>query len=91
MTNTTLMVFIFKTIGCSDQPRRAKIKCYDYGRDKHMSDEINDRDKVYLRVNIKGTTLERFKSIKEHLGFEHDSEVIRFLILQEYKRMFGDP
>ena len=52
---------------------------------------MDDKDKsqVYLRVNLRGLALKRFTAIKEHLGFEADSEVVRYLVLQEYNRLFG--
>lgn len=52
--------------------------------------DYDDREEVYLRVNLKDVPLKRFRAIKEHLGFEADSEVVRYLILQEYLRIFGD-
>jgi len=50
----------------------------------------DNRDKITLRVDLKGVTLKRFFTLKERYGLENDTELIRLLISQEYQRQFGD-
>jgi len=48
------------------------------------------REKITLRVDLKGVTLNRFLALKDRYGLENDTELIRLLVSQEYQRQFGD-
>jgi len=49
----------------------------------------DNREKITLRVDLRGITLKRFLTLKERYGLENDTELIRLLISQEYQRQFG--
>jgi len=44
------------------------------------------RDKITLRVDLKGVALNRFLALKEYYGLENDTELVRILISSEYQR-----
>jgi len=54
-------------------------------------DENKERNKITLRVDLRGISLKRFLALKEHFGLENDTELVRFLISQEYQKRFGEP
>ena len=66
-----------KIKGCLTNMNKMTMK----GKDK--------RDKIYLRVNLRGLILKRFLALKEYYGVENDTELVRILISQEYQRIFG--
>jgi len=41
-----------------------------------------------IRVELKGKVKERFLKIKEEIGYENNTEIIRYLINEYYKRLF---
>ena len=43
---------------------------------------------INIRVELKGKVKERFLKIKEEIGYENNTEVIRYLINEYYKRLF---
>ena len=46
-------------------------------------------DKIQIRITLEGELKEKFEKIKADLGLENNSEVIRFLINEKYKQLFG--
>ena len=46
-----------------------------------MSEEVMD-----VRLKLKGEIVQQFREIKRHLGLHNDTEVIRFVIADYYKR-----
>ncbi|MEM2739929.1 MAG: hypothetical protein QXQ29_03925 [Candidatus Bathyarchaeia archaeon] len=48
-------------------------------------------ERVYVKVLLRGDVLKNFRYIKSRLGLESDAEVIRYLIMQEYLRLTGEP
>jgi len=47
----------------------------------------DDREIITLRVNLKGEVMERFLKLKEAYGIENDTELVRILVSQYYKRL----
>ena len=45
------------------------------------------RDKINIRVELKGEEAEKFLTIKENRGLRNNTEVVRQLILEETKRL----
>lgn len=45
-----------------------------------------ERDQITLRVDLKGLVLERFLKLKDYYGITNDSELVRILISEEYRR-----
>lgn len=45
---------------------------------------------VHLRVELKGSSAERFLEIKDKQGLSQNSETVRFLIKREYDRMSSE-
>jgi hypothetical protein len=48
----------------------------------------NRKEKIILRVDLKGESLTRFYALKDLFGLKNDTELIRLLISQEYHRQF---
>lgn len=55
-----------------------------------MSDDAENSEKMTLRVDLTGNALQRFKAIKLYYGLKADSELVRILISEEYRRRFGE-
>lgn len=52
----------------------------------NMTNDEGDREEIYLRANLKGATLRRFLQLKAYYGLDADTELIRVLINEEYRR-----
>ncbi len=53
------------------------------------TDSAGAEEFIDLRIRLKGEMLKRFKFLKERMGFETDTETMRWLITTEYDRMQG--
>lgn len=51
---------------------------------------MSENDKLTLRVDLRGVSIKRFKALKDRYGLENDTELIRLLIAEEYKRQYGE-
>lgn len=48
-----------------------------------------ENEKLILRVDLRGDALRKFYSLKSKYNFENNTDLIRFLISQQYEREFG--
>ena len=48
-----------------------------------------ENEKLILRVDLKGDSLRKFYSLKSKYNLESNTDLIRFLISQQYEREFG--
>jgi hypothetical protein len=49
-----------------------------------------NKEEISLRVVLKGQVLKKFRDLKGRYGLENDTELVRLLIAEEYKRQFGE-
>ena len=42
-----------------------------------------------VRVEFKGETLQRFEAVKKYYGLEDNTEVLRILVNEKFKEVFG--
>jgi hypothetical protein len=48
-----------------------------------------EKEKLTLRVKLKGENAKKFTAIKQRYGLKNNTEIIRFLISQEYAKIEG--
>jgi len=61
-------------------------KAFNRGWTKKYMMSADERSLITLRVNLKGSVLERFLILKEKYGIENDTELVRLLISNEHER-----
>jgi len=49
------------------------------------------QEEIQLRVKLEGAMAKRFLSLKEKLGFENNTDLVRLLISRAYEEEFGKP
>ena len=47
-------------------------------------------EEMQLRVMLEGVMAERFRALKERLGFENNTDLVRLLITRAYEQEFGE-
>jgi len=48
-----------------------------------------ENEKLILRVDLRGDALRKFNALKSKYNLESNTDLIRFLISQQYEREFG--
>lgn len=46
--------------------------------------------RLNLRVDLQGDSLRKFQALKTRYNFESNTDLIRYLIAQEYEAVFGE-
>lgn len=49
-----------------------------------------EEKRLNLRVDLQGDSLRKFQALKTRYNFESNTDLIRYLIAQEYEAVFGE-
>jgi hypothetical protein len=50
---------------------------------------MTDEEKIQIRIDLEGELAEKFKAVKQDKGLENNTDVLRSLIVDAFKKLSG--